>query len=108
MAILKYKISNYLPFNSSNNRSNEFKSEIKTSLAFAPLKPPTTPAASNWSIILPALLYPNFNCLCSIDVEPCCVETTILAPSSNKASFSFGSKAPTVELLSSPEYSGRR
>ena len=45
--ILKYKISNYLPFNSSNNRSNEFKSEIKTSLAFAPLKPPTTPAASN-------------------------------------------------------------
>ena len=56
MAILKYKISNYLPFNSSNNRSNEFKSEIKTSLAFAPLKPPTIPLASNWSIILPALL----------------------------------------------------
>ena len=44
--------------------------DTNSSLGLLPLGGPTIPASSNWSIILPALLYPRRNLLCNIDVDP--------------------------------------
>jgi hypothetical protein len=57
-------------FKFCNNSSRANSSLTNTCLALLPSNGPTIPAASNWSIILPARLYPNLNFLWMSEVQP--------------------------------------
>ena len=47
------------------------KSGTSTCRALLPSNGPTIPAASNWSIKRPALLYPSFSLRCNKEADPC-------------------------------------